>query len=49
LFKDKYTIDHFSFVDDKGDLHKNVDMNNKEVDRNFDCYYGCGIFEMTKI
>ena len=49
LFKDKYTIDYFSFVDDKGDLHKNVDMNNKEVDRNFDCYYGCGIFEMTKI
>jgi len=49
LFKDKYTINHFSFVDDKGDLHKNVEMNNKEIDRNFDCHYGCGIFEMTKI
>ena len=49
LFKDKYSIDYFSFVDDKGDLHKNVEMNNKEIDKNFDCNYGCAIFEMTKL
>lgn len=49
LFKDKYTIDYFSFVDDKGDLHKNIEMNNEEIDNNFNCKYGCGIFEMTKL
>jgi hypothetical protein len=49
LFKDKYTIDYFSFVDDKGDLHKNIEMNNEEIDKNFDCHYGCAIFEMTKL
>ena len=49
LFKDKYIVDYFSFVDDKGDLHKNVEMNDKEIDSNFDCHYGCGIFEMTKL
>ena len=48
LFKDKYTIDDFSFVDDKGDLHKNITMNDKQIDSNLDCYYGCAIFEMTK-
>ena len=49
LFKDKYTIDYFSFVDDKGDLHKNIEMNNEEIDKNFDCHFGCAIFEMTKL
>ena len=49
LFKDKYSIDYFSFVDDKGDLHKNIEMNNEEIDKNFDCHFGCAIFEMTKL
>ena len=49
LFKDKYTIDYFSFVDDKGDLHKNIDMKRGDIDKNFDCHYGCAIFEMTKL
>jgi hypothetical protein len=46
---DKYRIDHFSYVDDHGDLHEHVNMSNMEVERNFDCSYGCGIFEMTKL
>ena len=49
LFKDKYIVNHFSFVDDEGDLQKNVEMNDRDIDRNFDCHYGCGIFEMTKL
>ena len=49
LFKDKYYIDSFSYVDDKGDLHENIQI--KEINKydNFNCNYGCGIFEMTKI
>ena len=49
LLQDKYIIDNFSFVDDKGDLNKNVEMNDIDIDKNFDCHYGCGIFEMTKL
>ena len=49
LFKDKYNIDHFSFVDDKGHLHKNIEINNEGIDKNFDCHFGCAIFEMTKL
>jgi SAM-dependent methyltransferase len=49
LFNDKYRIDFFSYVDDKGDLHENAELNENEVDNNFGCNYGCGIFEMTKL
>ena len=49
LFKGKYKIDFFSFVDDEGRLHKNIKMKSKEIDKNFGCHYGCGIFEMTKL
>jgi Caenorhabditis protein of unknown function, DUF268 len=45
----KYQIDHFSFVDDKGDLHENCPMNEHDIEADFGCYYGCGIFEMTKV
>ncbi len=48
-FSDKYHIEQFSFVDDRGDLHENVPITNAESKDNFNCTYGCGIFEMTKI
>lgn len=49
LFKPKYTLDKFSYVDDKGLLHDNVVLNENDVDRNYGCMYGLGIFEMTKL
>lgn len=49
LFSPHYTIDRFSYVDDAGDLHANVSLDSMaEVNANFGCYRGCGIFEMTK-
>lgn len=48
-FADRYRIDRFSFVDDRGDLHENVPLAEAEVQGNFGCTYGCGIFEMTKL
>jgi SAM-dependent methyltransferase len=48
LFEDKYRIDHFSYVDDAGDLHENAELAPPDVQSNFGCTYGCGIFEMTK-
>jgi hypothetical protein len=49
LFDGKYQVDHFSFVDDRGDLHENVPLTEANAQNNFGCVYGCGIFEMTKL
>jgi SAM-dependent methyltransferase len=48
-FADKYKIDHFSFVDDRGDLHENAAITDDTVLKSFGCVFGCGIFEMTKL
>jgi SAM-dependent methyltransferase len=49
LFESKYDIVSFSYINDKGDLVVNQDLNNPEfVSENFGCIYGCGIFEMIK-
>jgi SAM-dependent methyltransferase len=44
----KYHIECFSFVDDKGNFHKNIVLNNELIDNNCGCFYGCGIFELIK-
>lgn len=49
LFEKRYSIDHFSYVDNKGDLHENVTLTPEGIATNFGCKYGCGIFELTKI
>jgi hypothetical protein len=48
LLSDNFILDSFSFVDDNGDLFEDVEMNQAEIERNFGCHYGCGIFELTK-
>ncbi len=49
LFENKYKILSFSYVDDKGDLYKNVELTNTMISQNLDCNYGCGIFILKKI
>jgi SAM-dependent methyltransferase len=49
LFEDRYRIDRFSYVDDDGDLYEDIAMTVDEINNNFNCNYGCGIFELTKI
>lgn len=49
LFAEKYKVDHFSYVDDNGDLHEDVSITDSGTQNNFGCMYGCGIFEMTKL
>jgi len=49
LFNGRYEIDNFSYVDDVGDLHENVELNQMNIENNFNCKYGCGIFEMRKV
>lgn len=48
-FNGKYRIDDFSFVDDQGDLHESVLISDGNIQSNFGCVYGCGIFELTKL
>jgi SAM-dependent methyltransferase len=48
LLQMKYEILSFSLVDDRGDLLENVPLSDENVEANFRCRYGCGIFEMVK-
>ncbi|MBI1338566.1 MAG: DUF268 domain-containing protein [Phycisphaera sp.] len=48
-FRDKYRVDAFSFVDDRGDLYEDVPLDNEDIQNNYGCSYGCGIFEMTRL
>lgn len=49
MFKNKFEIISFSYVDDVGNLIKNVNINSIEAENNFNLKYGCGIFELQKI
>jgi len=48
MMKDIYHIDSFSYVNDAGNLIKDVQLTKASVATNFSCHYGCGIFELTK-
>lgn len=48
ILKPDYKIDFFSFVDDQGNLHENVELTQEKIRNNFGCQFGFGIFEMTK-
>lgn len=45
----KYHLDRFSYVDDSGDLHEDVQITDDHAAGSFGCTYGCGIFELTKV
>jgi SAM-dependent methyltransferase len=48
-FNHKYTINTFSYVNDKGDLIENCELTEENIKTNCNCKFGCGIFELTKI
>ena len=49
IFSDKYKIISFSYVNDNGLLIQDADLNITNINSNFDCKYGCGIFELLKV
>jgi len=49
LFAHQFHIDFFSYVDDTGALNTDVALSEAIIAHNANCFYGCGIFEMTKI
>jgi len=48
ILQPKFSIDAFHYVDDNGDLFRNVNLSKEYINSNFSCNYGCGIFELTK-
>lgn len=46
--KNGFNVRNFSYVDDKGDLHKNYKIKEEDVAKNLGCSFGCGIWELEK-
>lgn len=49
MFENKFEIVSFSYVDDNGDLQKDLILSDEFILNNCNCNYGCGIFELRKI
>lgn len=45
---DRYDVHQFSYVDDEGDLHRDVALTPEGIASDFGCTFGCGIFELVK-
>jgi SAM-dependent methyltransferase len=43
-----FEIEYLSIVDDAGNLHKKITITPEIIKNNFNCNYGCGIFELIK-
>lgn len=48
LFKDEFILESFSYVDDKGDFFEDVSLDKNQINKNYGCNYGCGIFILKK-
>jgi hypothetical protein len=49
LFQDKFRLHAFSYVDDSGDMHENVEGIEDHMKDDLGLHYGCGIFELVKL
>lgn len=47
-FAPLFDLKAFSFVDDAGKLHTDVELTPELISGNCGCHYGCGIFELVK-
>ncbi|HOJ08129.1 MAG TPA: DUF268 domain-containing protein, partial [Ignavibacteriaceae bacterium] len=48
LIEENFIIENFSFIDDKNKLYISAELSEKNIQNNFNCSYGCGIFELIK-
>jgi len=48
LLKPSYDIKSFSYVDDNGSFFEEVKITKENIDKNYGCQFGCGIFELQK-
>ena len=48
LLENQFRLDAFSYIDDARMLFPDVPLEEEAVLNNFDCHYGCGIFELSE-
>jgi SAM-dependent methyltransferase len=48
LASEDFELASFSYVDDEGQLFENASVSSPDMQNNFGCQYGCGIFEWRK-
>ncbi len=48
LIKEKYSIDDFSYLDDDNNLFSNFQLSESNIKNNFNCTFGCAIFDLRK-
>ena len=48
LFENDFKVLTFSYVDDNGDFHENQNLDMNNIENNYNCIYGCGIFILEK-
>ena len=49
ITKPYFELIDFSYVDDKGEFLTDITFNRTNIEKNFFCEFGCGIFEFKKI
>ncbi len=48
LIGDRFDIESVSYIDDSGEIHTNINIDSENIEQNFGCKYGCGIFTLVK-
>ena len=48
ILLEKFELYNFSYVNDFGVLVENSEINEINIEENYQCKYGCGIFELVK-
>lgn len=49
IFEKRFKVARFSYINDEGDLFENIEFNKNDYTSNYNCYYGCGVFELIKL
>jgi len=48
LFKPHLEVTEFSYVDDGGKFHQDIELSIKIIESNAGCWFGCGMFKLRK-
>ena len=48
LFADSFHLEAFSYIDDAGGLHENVELSDDDIKNDLGLMNGCGVFELKK-
>ena len=48
LVPKRFSLMRFAYVDDSGELHENVDLEDAAAIDSYGCSFGCGIYEFER-